>query len=110
MSCRLYTSGWDFFAPSRTVIYHLWSRDYRPVFQELQSIETQALQHESLSRVKGVLQGKIMDEFSLGDTRSMREYEIRSGIDFENQIIEWRAKWGGRDPIEFALHAPEYAN
>jgi [Skp1-protein]-hydroxyproline N-acetylglucosaminyltransferase len=25
--------GWDFFAPGRVVIYHLWSRDYRPNFR-----------------------------------------------------------------------------
>lgn len=34
--CRLYTHGYDLFAPSETVCYHLYSRAHRPTFQELQ--------------------------------------------------------------------------
>ena len=32
MSTRLYTHGYDFFAPPEAVVYHLWSRDHRPAF------------------------------------------------------------------------------
>jgi hypothetical protein len=30
---RLYTHGYDLFAPAETVLYHLYSRAHRPVFQ-----------------------------------------------------------------------------
>jgi hypothetical protein len=31
--CRLYTHGFDLFAPAETVLYHLYSRAHRPAFQ-----------------------------------------------------------------------------
>ena len=34
MAARLYTNGWDFFAPTQAVVYHLWSREYRHTFTE----------------------------------------------------------------------------
>jgi [Skp1-protein]-hydroxyproline N-acetylglucosaminyltransferase len=30
MAARLYTHGYDFFAPAQAVVYHLWSRGHRP--------------------------------------------------------------------------------
>jgi hypothetical protein len=32
MAARLYTHGYDLYAPSKTVIFHLWSRRHRPSF------------------------------------------------------------------------------
>ena len=40
MSARLWTHGWDFFAPPEHFIYHLWSRSYRPTFRELPDQES----------------------------------------------------------------------
>lgn len=37
--CRLWTSGYDFFIPPRNVIYHLWTRSYRPTFREVIFVE-----------------------------------------------------------------------
>ena len=34
MAARLYTNGWDFFAPTQAVVYHLWTREYRHTFTE----------------------------------------------------------------------------
>ena len=33
---RLHTHGYNLFAPAETVLYHLYSRQHRPTFQELQ--------------------------------------------------------------------------
>ncbi len=33
MTVRLWTHGWDFFVPPQNVVYHLWSRAYRPTFR-----------------------------------------------------------------------------
>lgn len=35
MAARMYTRGWDFFAPPQTVVYHLWSREHRPSFRQV---------------------------------------------------------------------------
>lgn len=35
MASRMYTRGWDFFAPPQTVVYHLWSRAHRPSFRQV---------------------------------------------------------------------------
>ncbi len=34
MAARLFTWGWDFFAPSENVLYHLWSREGRCNFRD----------------------------------------------------------------------------
>lgn len=35
MAARMYTRGWNFFAPPQTVVYHLWSREHRPNFRQV---------------------------------------------------------------------------
>ncbi|CAK0865415.1 unnamed protein product [Prorocentrum cordatum] len=32
MTVRMFTHGWDLFAPSRGLVYHLWQREYRRVY------------------------------------------------------------------------------
>ena len=32
MLARMWTAGFDLYAPPRTVAWHLWSRSYRPTF------------------------------------------------------------------------------
>ena len=32
MLARMWTSGYDIFAPAEAVVFHLWTRDYRPSF------------------------------------------------------------------------------
>lgn len=35
MAARMFTRGWDFFAPPQAVVYHLWSRGHRPSFRQV---------------------------------------------------------------------------
>ena len=35
----MHTHGWDLFAPSEAVLYHLYSREHRPTFQKLQQVQ-----------------------------------------------------------------------
>ncbi|GLD93938.1 hypothetical protein PINS_up002543 [Pythium insidiosum] len=111
MSARLWTHGWDFFAPREMPIYHLWSRAYRPVFQELETKERRQTREESLRRVADLLLQRGDDSnatFGLGAVRTMQQYEQHIGVSFATQTIEWRAEWGGLDPIQFDLscHSP----
>ena len=41
MTLRMWTSGFDFFAPLENVAYHLWSRNYRPTL-DISSSEARA--------------------------------------------------------------------
>lgn len=110
MSVRLWTSGWDFFAPTEAVTYHLWKRDYRPTFQEVE--DTAALQHrqESLAIVKRQLMESLTSDetgthWPLGSERSVIEYAEHIGVDFASQTVEWRSEWGNLDPQRFDLSA-----
>ncbi|KAL7692125.1 putative oxoglutarate/iron-dependent dioxygenase, glycosyltransferase, GlcNAc [Plasmopara halstedii] len=113
MAARLWTSGWNFFAPSESVVYHLWNRAYRPVFQELECDETKRSRALSLQHVKQLLQIDVTSEshekspcvgtYGLGSERSFKSYQKHIGIDFFARKIEWRAEWGNLDPIQFDL-------
>jgi hypothetical protein len=37
MNARLWTHGYNFYAPGRTIAYHLWERAYRHTFREVQA-------------------------------------------------------------------------
>jgi hypothetical protein len=116
MSARLWTSGWDFFSPSESVVYHLWTRSYRNTFHEVE--DARALEHrqQSLAGVKRQLIGnddddgrggvsRASDLLPLGFVRSIDEYQQHVGINFKAQTVEWRAEWGNLDPQRFDLSA-----
>ncbi|KAL3671427.1 hypothetical protein V7S43_003351 [Phytophthora oleae] len=115
MAARLWTAGWDFFTPSETVVYHLWTRAYRPVFQELESDETKRSRSASAHYVQQLLRtdeipgnqndGLIVGKYMLGSERSFESYQKHISVDFATRDIEWRAEWGGLDPIQFDLKA-----
>lgn len=35
MAARMFTRGWDFFAPPQAVVYHLWTRGHRASFRQV---------------------------------------------------------------------------
>lgn len=116
MAARLWTSGWDFFTPPETVVYHLWTRAYRPVFQELENGETRRCRNASAQYVKQLLHINWTSEneeyplsvgkyYGLGTERSFDSYQKHIGVNFATQDIEWRAEWGNLDPIQFDLKA-----
>lgn len=116
MSARLWTSGWDFFAPSEAIVYHLWTRNYRSTFHEVE--DARALDHrqQSLVEVKRQITGdddggergdasRASDLLPLGSARSIGEYQQHVGVNFKTQTVEWRAEWGNLDPQRFDLSA-----
>lgn len=42
LAVRLWTHGYDFFTPKEAVVFHLWSRDHRPTFREIEQPEAEA--------------------------------------------------------------------
>ena len=39
MAARMHTHGYDFYAPTRAIVFHLWDRGYRPTFREVKGRE-----------------------------------------------------------------------
>ncbi|CAK0852478.1 unnamed protein product [Prorocentrum cordatum] len=73
MAARLWTSGWDFFAPTRVLGYHLWTRSHRPVFREHAGEERRRREASSQARARRLLAEAVADSadrYGLGSRRS----------------------------------------
>lgn len=88
MAARLFTQGYDFFAPPEAVVYHLWTRNYRPNFQEaFETSQRDALREESIMRVKRVLDGEDCGLYGLGRQRTIQEFEHLGGFSLSSKEI-----------------------
>mmetsp|Transcript_12600 Transcript_12600/g.20349 ORF Transcript_12600/g.20349 Transcript_12600/m.20349 type:complete len:580 (-) Transcript_12600:1060-2799(-) len=77
---RLWTHGWDFYAPHIEVLHHLWSRDYRPTFQC-----PDAKKLEASRKVARFLAGTEPNtNWTLGQQRTLQEYELFCGVPFSS--------------------------
>jgi len=104
MNVRLWTHGYDFYAPGRSIIYHLWDRSYRPTFRQVTIEGREEQEKGALLRVKYILgivddideRYKVeLDKFGLGTVRSLDNYQEFSGINLTTKTIENKAKLGG---------------
>lgn len=110
MAARLYTHGYDFFTPTRSVIYHLWSRAHRPTQSQdrvqVNDSTRSALAKQSLTRVQRLL-GMTVDEttaagiddsiavgarYGLGTSRSLQQFEAAIGVDFKTRQVKSLAR------------------
>ena len=93
MAARLWTSGWDFFAPTQTVLYHLWKRSHRPSFRETckeHNKRTKRLdERNSREKVLKLLTNSSgdSDRYGLGHVRKLCDFESRLGVSFESRKI-----------------------
>jgi hypothetical protein len=98
MSVRAWTSGYDFFSPYRPYIWHEYTRQGRPKHWEDHGTESQT---KKTSGERDIYARKktrqIFDQednsidltgFGLGTARTLREYELFTGIDFKKQRIQ----------------------
>lgn len=114
MAVRLYTHGYNLFAPPETVCYHLWTRDHRPTFQvdigigstsddtnsnsnnntttsateekQVESNKKHLLRMQSLTIVKNQLLGTTGVR-GLGSQRSVQDFQDILGVDFKKGTI-----------------------
>ncbi|OQR94205.1 hypothetical protein ACHHYP_01617 [Achlya hypogyna] len=107
MAARLFTNGFDFFAPSEAVVYHLWSRGHRPSFREHAPPQEPAATDYVRRLVRGlpISQDERLRYRGLGSLRSLAAFHENVGLDPATGEVSWSSLWGGRDPIEFALDA-----
>ena len=109
MAVRLYTHGYDFFAPCQSVCYHKWTRDHRPTIQQDTKVNSAdltktecAVQEERnrsiavvLSQLRGVGPG-------VGTVRTAADFASRVGVCFADETIAPDAENGGLPPDSFA--------
>jgi [Skp1-protein]-hydroxyproline N-acetylglucosaminyltransferase len=112
MSARLWTAGWDFFAPPQHVVYHLWSRAYRSTFREIPGQDE--LRAEAMKRLRVLLRLESsphllldVEQYSLGTARSLKEWEQHAGVDLSARQLTDRARFGGLPQQMFVQSAAE---
>ena len=98
MSVRAWTSGYDFFSPYRPYIWHEYTRQGRPKHWEDHGIksETDKTSGErdmfARSKTRQLFDqednGIDLTGYDLDTARTLREYELFTGIDFKKQRIQ----------------------
>jgi len=109
MTVRLWTNGWDFFVPTVNIVYHLWSRSYRPTFREIPN--QKEMEQRAQQRVRHLLCMQDtpaaelllleLNKYALGSFRSLSEYCTMTGVDFRGRQLSSRALCGGLSQTAF---------
>lgn len=102
LALRLFTSGWDVYAPARHILWHLWDKSSRPThWQDNADFATLQLRgHRRLRHLLGIEASsdpevlRELDRFGLGPLRSKQEFEEFSGVEFATKKIADRARRG----------------
>eukprot|EP00803_Ostreobium_quekettii_P001537 evm.model.scf_347.10 EVM.evm.TU.scf_347.10 scf_347:75776-79087(-) len=101
MLARLWTSGWDVFAPTQPILFHQWERKRKTIWTD--GVHNSALKLQSQNRVMAMLiDGSHYPDANpagschgLGDCRPLSSLWEACGIDLRQKRISERALWGG---------------
>jgi hypothetical protein len=106
MAARLFSHGWDTFAPTEMLCFHMWARN-RPTFweqftgKEEVHKHRQQLEHQAYRRLRHVLGLQALDAsdlpigpYGLGRVRSLEQFQYFTGVNLLLQIGEPHA-WMG---------------
>lgn len=99
MSVRAFTNGYDMFSPYRMVMWHEYTRAYRPKHWEDHSVDKTKTEMDSGKRdviarnkTRQIFQqedhGFELGIFGLGNVRTLHDYEKYGGFDFKNCKIQ----------------------
>jgi hypothetical protein len=98
LSVRAFTSGYDFFSPYRMVMWHEYSRNYRVKHWDdhgkqsetkKTSGERDIFARKKTKQLFGTENyGIDMGKYGLGTARTLRDYEIFGGFDFQKCRIQ----------------------
>ncbi|MCB2262814.1 MAG: hypothetical protein LGR52_07740 [Candidatus Thiosymbion ectosymbiont of Robbea hypermnestra] len=95
MAARLWTHGYDFFHPTRMVVYHMRQQG-RPTFWRLfdgdsplheQRRELEQAGYRRIQTLLGIHEGRIEAPYGLGTARTLADYEGFIGIDMRRQVV-----------------------
>lgn len=86
---RLFTHGYDLMIPEKQYLYHLYydhSNNFN--FRSLSGVdfpkETESILHESNKEIYRILSNNIIGDQELGNVRTLKDFEIYSGIRFSD--------------------------
>lgn len=109
MAIRLFTLGYNLYAPPKTVCYHLWSRNYRTTFQDdfgtTNDNENEVLDKKklaSLEKVKCMMRGH---GDKVGSARFVDEFWELLHVDRDKKVLYKGAEDAGLNPDSFASHS-----
>jgi GT2 family glycosyltransferase len=98
MSLRAFTHGYDFFSPYRMIMWHEYSRSYRPKHWDDHGIksatkktsgERDIYARDKVRQLFGTEDHGIkMGKYGLGKIRTLKDYEIYGGFDFKKCRIQ----------------------
>jgi hypothetical protein len=109
MAVRLFTHGWDVYAPPEALVFHQWSRAHRPFFREIRqpdqearaASERQVRSFLCTERKEGEEECGFCDapaaesygeEYALGKVRTVREFAELCSLNFCKKRFEPKAK------------------
>ena len=98
LSVRAFTNGYDFFSPYRMVMWHEYTRNYRPKHWDDHGKESQTKKTSgerdifARNKTRQLFEQEDhninMGEYGLGTKRSLRDYEVYGGFDFKKCRIQ----------------------
>ena len=103
LAVRLWTHGWDFFAPNKVLIYHYYGHRDEGKKHWVDNKDWVPLREKSFQRVRHLLGTETsndpevtaeLDKYGFGTKRSLSDYEEFSGVNFKEKIISKKAKEG----------------
>ena len=91
-SARLWTSGYDFFTPTKNLVFHHYYRKGRPKFWE--DIDYSATQAATLGKVRTLLHGGLPEYgYGMGTARSLDEYYKFARVDMKARTAASRDRF-----------------
>jgi hypothetical protein len=96
LSARLWTHGWDLYAPNDVLIYHDYTHDRGRPKHWRDNRDWPSMNARSFARVRHLLSGEVcndpeavlqIDRYGLGDARPLKEYARLCGVDFNQKIV-----------------------
>jgi len=91
MAARLFTHGYDFYAPTEAVVYHLWNRGHRVPFTEIKNENKEILKAKATEKVLNLLLNSSnhnsSDRYGLGNIRTLESFEQSLKVNFKQRQI-----------------------
>lgn len=89
-SARAWTAGYDFFTPTKNLVFHHYYRNESPKFWD--DLDFQKVQNATLTKVRAILTGRMPGYvYGMGSKRTLAQYWQWSKIDLANQVFDTEA-------------------